>query len=71
MKKKGNMKKHSAWKFLILKNGKIVSQRDDSAWDVGVERIVPEPTEKCKGLNCSLLIRDALSYVQGESVSYE
>lgn len=56
----------SAWKFLLLKDGEIVSQRDSSKWIIGSERSVPPPTEECKGLNCSVLIRDALSFVQGD-----
>ena len=61
------MKKEKlAWKFLDLENGKIVSNRDRSPWTIGKWRTVAAPTEECKGLNCSLLVDDARSYVKGE-----
>ena len=54
------------WKFLRLKDGKIVSEHDGSEWAIGVQRSVLAPVQECKGLNCSQLITDAMGYVQGE-----
>jgi hypothetical protein len=59
------MKQKTAWKFLQWRDGKIVSHFDGSEWTIGKWRKVPAPVESCKGLNCSLLIEDARSYVVG------
>ena len=63
----GSIKK--AWKFLNMKNGVIVSARDDSPWSIGKWREVAAPTKQCEGLNCSLLVDDARSYVAGSVVA--
>jgi len=60
------MKKQLAWKFLVLKDGKIVSKYDGSSWPKGKWREVPAPTEECRGLNCSETIEQAHGYVQGD-----
>ena len=60
------MAKQRLWKFLRLKDGKIVSDRDNSEWQIGVRRSVSAPTEACIGLNCCHYIVDAMRYVQGE-----
>jgi hypothetical protein len=60
------MKKQLAWKFLVLKDGEIVSKYDGSPWPKGKWREVPAPTEECWGLNCSETIEQAHVYVQGD-----
>jgi len=60
------MKKQLAWKFLVLKDGEIVSKRDGSSWPKGKWREVPAPTEECRGLNCSETIEQAHGYIQGD-----
>lgn len=52
-----------AYKFL---RAGLKSDYDGSAWTVGEWRTVQPPTEACVGLNASLLIPEALRYVQGE-----
>jgi len=52
-----------AYKF--LRTG-LLSDRDESPWVIGEWREVPAPTEKCKGLNASRFIQDAMRYVKGE-----
>ncbi len=54
------------WKFLDLKDGKIVSHYDQSEWKIGEWRTEKPPTELCKGLNASKQPLDALCYVKGE-----
>jgi hypothetical protein len=63
------MKANTAWKFLQLKDGVIVSEHDNSPWAIGKWREVPAPTQACVGLNCSLLIDDAHSCVSGSVVA--
>jgi cell division septum initiation protein DivIVA len=59
------MKKKLGWKFLDMVDGQIVSRKDKSPWVIGKWRKEHEPTEACKGLNCSNSIDDALSFVRG------
>ena len=56
----------TGWKFLQYKNGKIVSDFDDSPWAIGVERTIQPLTKLCRGLNCSKRIYQARNYVDGD-----
>ena len=55
----------TAWKFLNMNNGTIVSKFDGSQWEIGTWRINNPPKQLCNGFNCSKLVKDALGYVNG------
>ena len=44
------------WKSLRLKDGKIVSDHDNSEWKVGEWRAVPPPKKECKGATMNEII---------------
>lgn len=56
-------RKPRLWKSLKFRDGKIVSNRDGSEWQIGEWREVPPLDERCHGLNCCESIYDALCYV--------
>jgi len=57
------------WKSLKYKDGKIISDYDKSEWKIGEWRTVCEPTELCKGLNCSEMILDAIGFVKPDVIA--
>ena len=57
------------WKSLKIKDGKIISDYDKSEWKIGVWRTVCEPTELCKGLNCSEMILDTIGFVKPDVIA--
>lgn len=58
------------WKFLVMHNGSICSQADESSWQIGVWRELDLPIERCyRGFHACRRAKDAFYYVHGDSIA--
>ena len=60
---------NTAFKFLRLKDGKLVSDYDGSEWTLGEWREEAAPAKACVGLCCSPHATQAYDYVSGDVVA--
>ena len=57
------------WKSLKFKDGKIVSEHDNSQWKIGEWRTVPAPKKEYVGLNACENIIDAINYITPDALA--